>query len=149
VAYDQAFLTFCKQVGCGANANTVQGWNEYSLFFNANEAAQLPELKLFQTWFQKTNPGKALNLYALFAWVDGRMFQKAFESSGATANRQTVLAALHKIRNFSDRGIMSPANPSSKGEGNVCYLTWKLNNGVFSRQAPAKGYRCDGNYVRF
>jgi hypothetical protein len=124
------------------------GWNEYSLFFNSNEAANIPELKLFQTWFSRTNPGQKFNLYALFAWADGRLFQQAFENAGKTANRGSVLASLKKIHKFSDNGIIAPTNPGSKTTGNTCYIKWRLSNGAFSRQdSPASGYTCDGSFL--
>jgi ABC-type branched-subunit amino acid transport system substrate-binding protein len=143
IAYDQSFLTFCKQVGCGSTTNSIQGWNEYSLFFNSNESANIPELKLFQSWFSRANPGKPLNLYALFAWADARLFQQAYETAGTTATRNTVLAALGKIKNYSDDGVMAPTNPGSKTTGNECWINWKLTNGVFSRQGdPSTSYNC-------
>jgi ABC-type branched-subunit amino acid transport system substrate-binding protein len=150
IAYDQAFLSFCKQVGCGSNENSVMGWNEYSLFFNGNEAASLPELKLFQTWFSRVNPGQKFNLYALFAWADARLFQQAFENAGKSASRGAVITALKKIHKYDDNGIVAPTNPGSKGAGNTCYINWRLSNGSFSRQdSPAKGYRCDGSFLPY
>jgi ABC-type branched-subunit amino acid transport system substrate-binding protein len=147
IAYDQSFLTFCKQVGCGSTTNSIQGWNEYSLFFNSGEAANIPELKLFQTWFARANPGKPLNLYAMFAWADARMFQQAYETAGATATRKTILTALGKIKNYSDDGLVSPVDPGSKTTGNSCWINWKLTNNVFSRQGdPSSSYNC-GSYL--
>jgi ABC-type branched-subunit amino acid transport system substrate-binding protein len=148
IAYDSAFIPDFQ--GKVSALNGVQGWSEYSLFFNANEAANIPEVKLFQTWFKKTNPGQPLNLYAMFAWADGRMFQQAFENAGPTASRASVLAALGKIRNFSDNGLVAPTDPSSKTTGNHCYILWQLQNGVFSRMGdPKTGFRCDGAFLPY
>ncbi|HWB65396.1 MAG TPA: ABC transporter substrate-binding protein [Mycobacteriales bacterium] len=145
IAYDQALLGFYQG---NKNDLKVQGYNEYSMFFNTQDAAQIPELKLLQTWFRRTNPGKPLNLYAMYAWADGRLFQQAFENAGKVANRRTVLAALHKIKNFNAGGVVAPAEPGSKSVGVHCYVVWQLANSQFTRVAPSSGYRCDGRFLR-
>jgi hypothetical protein len=145
IAYDQAFLPDYQG---NPNSLKVEGDSEYSLFFNADEAANIPELKLFQSWFARTNPGKTSSLYSLYAWAYGRLFQQAFGAAGPTANRRTVLAALDKIHNFTAGGIMAPSNPASKTSGTHCYILWQLSNGHFSREAdPKTGYRCDGKFL--
>jgi hypothetical protein len=146
IAYDSAFIPDFQ--GKVSDLDGIQGWSEYSLFFNANEAANIPEVKLLQTWFAKTNPGQPLNLYAMFAWADGRMFQQAFANAGKTANRKSVLAALGKIKNFSDNGLLAPTDPGSKTTGDHCYILWQLENGQFQRMSdPKTGYRCDGTFL--
>jgi hypothetical protein len=78
------------------------------------------------------------------------MFQQAFAAAGKTANRQTVLAALKKIKNFSDNGLIAPTDPGSKTTGNKCYILWQLENGQFSRMSdPKTGYRCDGTFLPY
>ncbi|HVT64932.1 MAG TPA: ABC transporter substrate-binding protein [Mycobacteriales bacterium] len=151
IAYDQAFLDAFKG-NTGAIEN-LQGYNQYAMFFNPEDGAQIPELKLFQEWFQRTYPNQPANLYAMFAWASGRLFQQAMENAGPTLNRKTVLAALHKIKNFDANGMISPETPSSKSTGVHCYILWQFKDGKFQRQAdppisgPTKGYRCDGRFV--
>lgn len=148
IAYDSAFIPDFQ--GKVSALNGIQGWSEYSLFFNAAEAANIPEVKLFQTWFTKTNPGQPLNLYAMFAWADGRMFQQAFENAGPTGSRVSLLAALSKIKNFSDHGLIAPTDPGSKTTGSHCYILWQLQGGQFSRvSSPKTWYRCDGEFLPY
>jgi hypothetical protein len=59
IAYDQAFL---EDASGSKRLEGLMGWNEYSLFFNQDEAQQIPELKNLQAWFARVNPGKPLNL---------------------------------------------------------------------------------------
>jgi hypothetical protein len=126
------------------------GWNEYSLFFNKDEAAKIPELKLFQDWFVRANGNKPANLYAMFAWAEARLFQQAFENAGSTINRKTLIASAGKIRNYSANGMVGPVNPSSKKDGVHCYILWKLHNNTFSRfDTPAADYRCDGRFLAY
>jgi ABC-type branched-subunit amino acid transport system substrate-binding protein len=145
IAYDQAFV---KDVGNTQTIEGLQGYNEYSLFFNADEGSRIPELKLFQQWFARTWPGKPLNLYALFAWASGRLFQQAFEKAGAHVNRASLISELQKIKNFDASGIMAPVDPTAKHGGVKCYILWQFHNGQFQRiDDPATGYRCDGQFL--
>ena len=148
IAYDSAFIPDFQ--GKVSELNGIQGWNEYSLFFNKSEAANIPEVQQLQTSFAKTNPGQPLNLYAMFAWADSRLFQQAFEHAGPTVSRASVIAALKTIKNFSDGGLIAPTDPGSKTVGNHCYILWQLQGGTFSRMSdPKTGYRCDGTFLPY
>jgi ABC-type branched-subunit amino acid transport system substrate-binding protein len=148
IAYDSAFIPDYQ--GNKSDLNGLQGYNEYSLFFNPGEAANIPEVALFQQWFRRVNPGQPANLYAMFAWADGRMLQTAAQHAGKTLNRQSVLAALRKLKNWDDGGLIAPTTPSSKTSGNHCYILWQLQNGSFSRVAdPKTGFRCDGSFLPY
>jgi ABC-type branched-subunit amino acid transport system substrate-binding protein len=145
VAYDQGFL---RDYGSPISAlNGLQGFSQYALFYNADEAAHLPDLRAFQTWFGREYPGQPINLYAMYAWVSFEMFQQAVESAGPTLDRKTVLAALRRIKNFTGGGIIAPRTPAARA-GVHCYILWQLENGVFSRVAdPATGFRCDSRFL--
>lgn len=146
IAYDQAFLADYQ--GNKASLH-VLGYNEFPLFFNADDAAHIPELKLFQTWFARSNPGKTSSLYALYGWIYGRMFEDAYLHAGSTLNRATFIAALRKLKNFDADGMYAPSDPSTKTSGAHCYVLWQLSGGRYSRvDTPANGYRCDGTFLR-
>ena len=147
IAYDQAFI---QDVGSSSRLEGMLGWNEYSLFFNKDEAAKIPELQQFQTWFVRANGNKPANLYAMFAWAEARLFQQAFENAGSTINRKTLIAAAGKINNFSANGMTAPVDPGSKKDGVYCYILWKLHNNAFERfNDPASSYRCDGRFLAY
>lgn len=144
IAYDQALV---KAVGNTSVIEGLQGWNLFVLFFNKDEAARSPELALFQQWFEKTYPGKPLNLYALFSWASGRLFQQAYTAAGPGVNRAALLAELRKIKSFDANGLVAPLNPSDRTSGVNCYVLWQFSGGQFKRVAPATGFRCDGQFV--
>jgi hypothetical protein len=148
IAYDQAFI---QDVGSSSRLNGMLGWNEYSLFFNQNEAQNIPELQLFQTWFARANGSSAkANLYAMFAWAEARLFQQSFETAGATINRKTLIASAGKIHNFSANGMVGPVDPSSKQDGVHCYILWKIVNNQFVRFSdPPSNFRCDGKFLAY
>jgi hypothetical protein len=145
IAYDQGFIP--DYGGSVSDLNGIQGWSEYALFYNTDEAANIPALKALQSWFARDYPGQSLNLYAMYAWVSDMLFQQAFENAGPVANRNTVLAALRRIKNFNGGGILSPRDPGSAA-GVHCYILWQLENGKFERiDDPKAGFRCDGQFL--
>lgn len=145
IAYDQGFL---RDYGSPISAlNGLQGFSQYALFYNPGEAANIPGLRTFQTWFQQVNPGQPINLYAMYAWVSLEMFQQGADNAGATLDRKSVLAALRRIKNFTGGGIIAPRDPGAK-PGPHCYILWQLENGQFSRiDDPRSTFRCDGQFL--
>jgi len=147
IAYDQAFL---GDIGNSPRLNGLVGWNEFSLFFNQDEAQRIPELKILQSWFSRTYPGKPLNLYALFSWAAGRLFQQAMQAAGSHVNRASLMAQLEQVRDYTANGIMAPLTPSAKSGGVKCYIIWAYRSGKFERvDDPATGYRCDGQFLPY
>jgi hypothetical protein len=144
IAYDQAFIG--DYPGAKSDLNGILGWNEYALFFNTDEAARIPEVKLFQDWHQRTYPGVAINLYGMFSWADDRLFQQAAEAVHGQLTRSSLLASLRKIKSYDDGGLIAPTDPSAGGPH--CYILWQLENGGFQRvDDPTTGYRCDGKFL--
>ena len=145
IAYDAAFI---QDAGSSKRLEGLMGWNEYSLFFNQDEAAQIPELKLFQSAWVAANGNAPMNLYGFFAWAEARLFQQAFESAGSTITRKTLLASLAKITKYDDHGGVGVVNPGSKTDGVYCYTLWKYSGGAFHRfDTPAAKFRCDGRFL--
>jgi ABC-type branched-subunit amino acid transport system substrate-binding protein len=152
VAYDSAFVPDFQ--GSPSDLDGIQGWTESALYFSRHEAAQIPEVARFKQWFHRTNPGKPLNIYAMFAWASGRLFEHAFIHA-STADRRGVINALDKVKHWSDRGLVAPATPGSKTTGTHCYVLWTMKDGTFKRshdpaitKANPGGYRCDGKFRR-
>ncbi|HVW80843.1 MAG TPA: ABC transporter substrate-binding protein [Mycobacteriales bacterium] len=145
IAYDQAFLA--DYSGPASQLDGILGWNSYALFFNKDEATRIPEVKTFQDWFERTYPGQPINLYAMYAWADDRLFQQAAESVHGTLDRKTLMSSLRRIKDFDANGLIAPVSPAAKG-GPHCYILWELENGGFQRvDDPKSGYRCDGRFL--
>ncbi|MBV9484920.1 MAG: ABC transporter substrate-binding protein [Frankiaceae bacterium] len=145
IAYDSALLGFYQG---NPDDLIVYGWTPNALFFNADEAKNIPEVALFQQWFRRTNPGQPLNLYAMYVWSAGRLMQQAIENAGPTLTRKTALASLDRVKNFDENGLLIPSTPSSKTTGGHCYLLFELRHSTFSRvDDPATGFRCDGRFL--
>ncbi|HWC35308.1 MAG TPA: ABC transporter substrate-binding protein [Mycobacteriales bacterium] len=144
IAYDQAFIS--DYSGSKSDLNGIQGWNEYALFFNKDEAAGNPEVKLFQDWYERTYPGVPINLYGMFAWASDRLVQQAAEAVSGPLTRTSLMASLRKIKNYDDGGMIAPTDPVSGAPH--CYILYQIQNGAFERvDDPKTGYRCDGKFL--
>ena len=144
VAYDAAFV---QDFGGPTSAlNGIVGWTEYALFFNKDEAANNPEVKLFQEWFDRTYPNQPANVYSVFAWASDRLFEQAANSVNVPLTRNSLLAALRRVKSFDDGGLIAPTDPSAGGPH--CYVLFQLENGAFQRvDDPKSGYRSDGKFL--
>jgi len=131
----------------GAAVEGMFNAQPYSMFAG-EDAAHIPEVKLFNEWVQKVKPGYKPDLFAAFAWSSGRLFFQALEKAGPKATRADVINALKTIDDFSANGMLAPAGPASKRPP-VCYIVTQVKGGKFQRvDSPPPGYRCDdGKYL--
>ena len=144
ISYDQAFIA--DYPGAKSDLNGIVGYNEYSLFFNKDEGENIPEVKLFQEWHERTYPGVPINLYGMFAWASNRLFQTAAEAVSGPLTRKSLLASLRKIHHFDAGGLIAPTDPVSGAPH--CYILYELQNGAFERMdTPKTGFRCDGKFL--
>jgi hypothetical protein len=144
ISYDQAFIE--NYAGPKSDLDGIQGYNEYALFFNQDEADNIPEVKLFQEWNERTYPGVPLNLYGMFAWASHRLFQKAVEGVDGPLTRKTFMASMRRIHDFDANGLIAPTDPVAGAPH--CYVLYQIQNGAFERvDTPKTGFRCDGHFL--
>lgn len=145
VAYAQNFV----QLAGGASAvEGVYGSNLYSLFFTPSDASAIPEAALYQQWMQRTDPNQPEDLYSMYGWAEAALFVQALKAAGPKATQAGLMAALRSIHNFSDNGLVAPADPAGKVPTH-CYVLWQIHNGQFQRlDTPSSGYRCDGQFYK-
>jgi hypothetical protein len=144
ISYDQAFIG--DYAGPKSDLDGIQGYNEYALFFNQDEGANIPEVKLFQEWHERTYPGVPINLYGMFAWASDRLFQKAAEAVVGPLTRKSLMASLRKIHDFDAGGLIAPTDPVAGAPH--CYILYEIRNGAFHRvDTPKTGFRCDGKFL--
>lgn len=143
VAYASDFVS---RVGGPAHAEGVIGSALYSLFFSQADSARIPEVQLFQTWMHNVHPGAPIDLYAMYAWASGRLFQQAATAAGPKLTRAGLQAELKKIHSFDDSNFVQPTDPGAHKPSN-CYVLFTIHNGEFLRvDSPSEGFRCDGTY---
>ncbi|MHB8463243.1 MAG: ABC transporter substrate-binding protein [Acidimicrobiales bacterium] len=145
IAYAQNFM---QLVGGAAAAEGIYGYNLYSLFFNPDEARNIPELSLFQEWMQRTDASQPEDLYAMYAWAEASLFVKALKAAGPRATRAGLMTALKGIHSFDANGMVGTADPAGKVPTH-CYTLFKVHAGAFSRlDTPPNAFRCDGEFFK-
>ena len=111
------------------------------------DRADVPEVDLFQTWMQQTNPGANIDLFTVYGWESAAMFVQALKAAGPQATRASLLGALQQIDHFDGNGMLAPSGPASKTPA-TCYIMVQVHGGKFGRvDSPAGQFRCDGTYV--
>ena len=140
-AYDRAFLS-----QAGAQAEGVFEDQQYALFFNEEDARNIPGVADFQKWMKLSGNGNSMDLFAAYGWSSGMLFVQALKAAGPKATRADVLAQLRKITKFDGNGILAPADPAGK-HAPRCWLFSQVKSGKWVRvDTPTKAFRCDGGY---
>ncbi|MFP5218467.1 MAG: ABC transporter substrate-binding protein [Actinomycetes bacterium] len=141
IHYDEGFVKLA-----GSAAEGIWGDQQFAQFFSAEDAANIPAVKEFQTWTSRVAPGKKRDLFGVFGWASAALFVEALKKAGPQAKRDTLLAELRKIKQFDAGGIVAPANPADK-KPPTCYVLNEIRGGKYLRlETPPNAYRCDGSY---
>jgi hypothetical protein len=111
------------------------------------DRADVPEVDLFVSWMQQTNPGANIDLFTVYGWASAELFVQALKAAGPQATRASLLGALQQIDQFNANGLLAQAGPASKTPA-VCYIMVQVHGGKFQRlDSPPGQFRCDGTYV--
>jgi ABC-type branched-subunit amino acid transport system substrate-binding protein len=139
-AYDRAFLPLA---GDAAEGMTVP--QLFSMFQGEDD---LGEIQLMNQWLRKIKPGYVPDLYAVYAWAQGRLLFEAMQRTGPNLTRSGLIRVVRDIGTFDANGLIGPANPARKVPP-TCFIVMKVQGGTFRRLEPARGFRCDlGGYHR-
>ena len=146
-AYDQAFLTKAKDDLNMSGVGPTYEDQQYALFFNKNDAANIPAVNEFQTWYGRVTGGASPDLFAAYGWSSAQLFVQALKAAGPKATRKTLYDQLKKITRFDASGILAPANPAQNKPGNCWVFSQAINAAWVRQDSPKAGFRCDGPYV--
>jgi ABC-type branched-subunit amino acid transport system substrate-binding protein len=128
VAYDPGYIA--------AGGSAVEGthiWINSRIF---EQAGSIPEMQNYITWLNRVVPGAKPNYFGMFAWSAGRLFtQKAIELGGKLT-RQSLLAALSTVDNWTGLGMFGPQHVGKRLTGS-CYGFITLKGGQWVREGPA------------
>jgi ABC-type branched-subunit amino acid transport system substrate-binding protein len=140
---------FVERMGSAAAAEGIVGHNLYSLFFNPDDARNIPEVGLFQEWMKKVHPRDAMELYAMYSWAAAKLFVQELKEVGPKLTRKAFIDAIRKVHSYDAGGLVNGSDLANRTPSN-CYVLWVLHNGAFSRvDTPANAYRCDGTFVPY
>lgn len=127
-AYDQGYIS--------SGGSAVEGTHVFIGSETFEDANRIPEMKLYLQWLQRVAPGAKPSFFGLFAWSAGRLFTDTALKLGGKLTRQSLLAALAKIDNYTGYGMLSPQHVGKKITGG-CYGFIVLKGGKWVREGPS------------
>lgn len=145
-AYDRDFIELAE------SPEAVEGTliDQLYAMFLGEDRQRVPEIDLFLKWMSRIDADVRPDLYAMYAWASGRLFQQAAEAAGPELTRAKLLAELGKIHSFDANGMLAPGDPAGKKAPN-CFMVVGIRDGKFERVHPAGGgYECGmGGWIAF
>ncbi|MHB1445003.1 MAG: ABC transporter substrate-binding protein [Acidimicrobiales bacterium] len=134
---------YVSQAGGAANVNG-QYLNVGSALFLGDPS--VPEVALYLKWLNKAAPGFSPDQFSAYSWADAALFVHALTQAGPHLTQKAVDAALAATNQFTDNGMMAPADIGAKKPSN-CYLMLQIRNGNFVKVGdPATGFLCNAPY---
>jgi ABC-type branched-subunit amino acid transport system substrate-binding protein len=133
-AYGKKFLSLA-----GRNAEGTK----LGLAYNVLEVAdQVPAVKSFLTWYQRTNPGADIDFFAIESWLAADMFARAAKAAGPDITRDKVLQQLGTYTSYDADGFLGKINPAQKKPA-LCYIVVEVQGGAWKKINPAgPGFAC-------
>lgn len=146
IAYASDFI---QRLGSASQAEGIVGHNLYSLFFNADDARNIPEVALFQQWMKRVHPGAALELYAMYSWAAAKLLVQVLREIGPRVTRKALRDGLLNVHEFDAGGLVNKSDIGNH-KPSPCYLLWQIKSGAYLRlDTPPDSFRCDGTFVPF
>jgi ABC-type branched-subunit amino acid transport system substrate-binding protein len=132
--YEQAFI---DQAGEAAEDAHV-----FITHVPFEEASSNAEIALYLAWLQQVNPGAKPTSYGLFAWSATRLFVEQATALGGKLTRDSLVASLRKVTDWTANGAHGPQNVGSKRTGE-CWRFIKVDGGRWTSVGSRK-YACNG-----
>ena len=141
--YDNTLFTIA-----GSNA-AVEGAYLYlpTAMYLGEDRADIPEVDLFLTWMQKTNPGANIDLFTVYGWVSAELFVQALQAAGPQATRAEPARRAATDRQVRRERTPRAGGPASKTTADLLHHGADPRRQVPAPRRPPGAYRCDGTYV--
>ena len=112
--------------------------------FLGEDAAVVPEVALFDKWHNEADASTPIALWGVDGWMSAALFVQALRSAGQNPTRASLVAALDKITNFTDNGMLSGSNPAAAVPPS-CFVLAQVQNGIIKRipPTPPSGFICN------
>ena len=76
-------------------------------------------MKLYRAWLDQVSPGADPNFFGMYAWSAARLFVQEAVALGGKLNRQTLVAAMSKVKNWTSNGMHAPQQVGVQDDGGV------------------------------
>lgn len=129
--YDRGYVEQAGSLGDGTFAYST------TELFDSNN----PEMKLYRAWLDQVSPGAAPNFFGMYAWSAARLFVQQAVALGGDLTRESLIASLKKVKNWTSNGMHAPQGVGSKTPAN-CVKIIQLNGGTWKQVSPGD-YMCE------
>jgi hypothetical protein len=85
-------------------------------------------------WLQRTSGG-APTFFGIYAWAAAAMFTQLAVQLGGQLTRQSLLAAVAKLHNFTDNGMVPPQDVGGKNTPTCMSIVQRSSSG-WVRKSP-------------
>jgi ABC-type branched-subunit amino acid transport system substrate-binding protein len=131
--YGQKFLQLA-----GPNA---EGTRVGLIFAIPEEAASVPGMAAFSTWYGRTAPGADPDFFAILGWVAADMFVTALRQAGPDPTQAKILEQMRTFTEYTGGGLVAPINPAQK-KLTTCYHIIAVKGGKWTKEFPGQGFQC-------
>jgi hypothetical protein len=119
----------------------------YGMFLG-EDAARIPEIKLFNEWMKKTDPNQNVDLFAMYGWLSGRLFadnMMKMAKEGKNPVRADLINSLKGWGTWDGYGLVAPVKVGTKTPSDCFFIFTSTADGKFQRTFPAgnQNYACD------
>jgi ABC-type branched-subunit amino acid transport system substrate-binding protein len=119
----------------------------YGMFLG-EDAARIPEVRLFNEWMKKTDPQQPRDLFALYAWLSGRLFGDSMlkmSVEGKNPVRAELINTLKSWGSWDGYGLVAPIKVGTKTPSDCFFVFTATADAKFQRTFPenTQNYICD------
>jgi ABC-type branched-subunit amino acid transport system substrate-binding protein len=125
-----------------SGGEAVEGTTIFINFTPFEEAASNKELQLYVSWLQQVKPGAEPSFFGLFSWSAARLFVERAAVLGGRLSRQTLLADIARVDDWTANGMHSPQHVGPRRTGE-CWRFIQLKGGKWVPVGGTK-YTCSG-----
>ncbi|MEY2434644.1 MAG: hypothetical protein QOC92_4369 [Acidimicrobiaceae bacterium] len=163
---DDALITVLEVNGIGKLAQAIKqvGWNVKVPFYGAQAyGPQLPQIaganadgallaltheiveggsaamQTFAQFYQASSSGQALDFFAVMGWSAAKLCVDAIAAAGPAPTRDSVIAALNGIADWTADDILAPRSPAAK-KGATSFIIVTIEGGVWKKVYPDAGF---------
>jgi ABC-type branched-subunit amino acid transport system substrate-binding protein len=129
--YDSRYVEQAGSVGDGSYV-----YMNNQMFDRTN----IPEMKLYLSWLQQVKPGATPTFFGLYAWSAARLFVEQAARLGGDLTRQSLVAAMGKVDNWTSNGLHAPMHVRTGGTAE-CTMIIQLEGKRWVQRSPGK-YIC-------
>jgi ABC-type branched-subunit amino acid transport system substrate-binding protein len=163
---DDALITVLEVNGIGKLAQAIKqvGWNVKVPFYGAQAyGPQLPQIaganadgallaltheiveggsaamQTFAQFYQASSSGQPLDFFAVMGWSAAKLCVDAIAAAGPAPTRDSVIAALNGITDWTADNILAPRSPAAK-KGATNFIIVTIAGGVWTKVYPDAGF---------